>query len=302
MKKSLLSICNPYEYSLCKNVSSIFYPFLLKRIYKKNTGNSLNLKNPKRFTEKIQWLKLNENSTEKTSLVDKLSAKKIISERFNDEVKVAEVYGIWDSFDEIDFNSLPERFALKTNHGFFNTAVITDKSIFLSSAKDKANELYEKMLKTNYAFVSGFEMVYKNIVPKIYAEEELPTNSGQIIPDYQFHCFNGVPRIVQKTLLTSEYKHSNFYDLTWKKLNIGIKGFYQENLYYEDIQPVLFDKMLEIAKELSKDFKYARIDLAEIDNKIVFMEATFTPHSGFMQFLPDSVDFDWGNMLNLNNN
>ncbi len=290
-----------FSYLLYKSLPEHFYPWFLEKIYKQKTGKKLNLKNPKTFTEKIQWLKLYDNIPLKTRLTDKLQARKWCQEKVN-SLNYPYIYGVWNSFDEIDFDILPSNFFLKANHGCAMNIRVENKDNFLKKGKKQVSKIFDKWLKTNFAFVSGFELQYNGISPKIYAEEQLFEETKGRLSDYKVLCMNGKPVFIEY------YKFTFFkdqiiddkiiiYNTKWEKQNFG----HTKNIYEGEIpKPHNFDSMLETAEILAKDFKFVRVDFYEVDKKLYFAELTFTPSSGFMIFNKSEYDLLLGNMLNIN--
>lgn len=259
-----------------KQMKSEEYLEELKIWFKVKVGRELNINNPITINEKIQWLKLFDQREIKTILSDKYLVKNWVADKIGKEY-VVPLLGVWDKSEDIDFNCLPDKFVIKANNGWSQNIIVKNKDSILSSK----NEIIEKTgdwLKLNYAFNNGFELQYLNIEPKIFAEQFLEQLAGDFV-DYKFLCFNGEPKIVfvdhasktknhTRNVLTVDWDSLPF-EIELKKLNIEIK------------RPKNFDKMIEIAKILSRDFYFVRVDLYNIDGKIYFGEMTFTPTSGY---------------------
>lgn len=159
--------------------------------YKKKTGKRLNLRNPKVFTEKIQWLKLNWHCDILTRCTDKYETRKFVEERVGPEI-LKKLYGVYDKVEDIDINRLPDAFVLKVNHGCKQNIFCKNKSNF--DWNHSAGLLNEYLKNNRYS--SYREWAYKNIVPRIICEEHL-TKDGEIIYEYNFYCYSGVPRLVE---------------------------------------------------------------------------------------------------------
>ncbi len=293
----------PYTYNecFCKNLSKDEYPKYLKKIYKSHLNTELDLDNPQKFTEKIQWLKLNDQNFQKTTLSDKILVKTCIKEMLPD-LKITKVYGSWDKFDDIDFKMLPETFILKTNHSCKTNIKIFNKSKLLKSKKLFASlkKFYDYHLNVNFAFCSGFELQYKDIKPKVFAEELIGeiASSALTDTDYKIHCFNGTPMFIEHFTYINNFAKIFIADTNWKQ----IRAAHTVPLYDDDIvipKPKKFDLMLDYAKKLSKDFKYVRCDFLLVKEDLYFAELTFTPSSGFMSFYPKNIDHEWGKLLKL---
>ena len=210
-----------YMYEIFSSADESDYPRLLKLRYKASTGEDLNLDNPKTFNEKIQWLKLYDSTPLKTRLADKYLVRDWIKEKIGEEYLVP-LIGVWDKFDDIDFDALPKQFALKCNHSSGMNIIVTDKSK-MNFAETK--EKFDKWLKTNYAFVGGLELHYKNIPPKIIAEKYLKSDGGLI--DYRFYCMNGKPVQCWVDKFSGTPDHvREIFDMNWKKLDMRCKWPY----------------------------------------------------------------------------
>lgn len=270
-----------------------FFDFLsdenyLKLFYRIRTGKKLNLENPQTFNEKIQWLKLNDRRDIYTTMVDKYKVKKYVANLIGEE-HIISTLGIWENINDIDFESLPNKFVLKCTHDSGGVIVCSDKSkLDIKKVKKKFN----KSLRKNY-FYHGREWPYKNVKPRIIAEEFI----GDKIIDYKFLCYNGV---VKNMFTCSERETGNlcvdFFDLEWNHL--PFQRFYP-NSKKEIKKPVNFEKMIEISEVLAKGTKLVRVDFYEKNNKLYFGEITFSPGSGFEKFTPDEWDLKLGEMIEL---
>ncbi len=266
-----------YEY-YCK-LSPKKYPQELKSWYKEKTGETLHLNNPKTFNEKIQWLKLYDSTPLKTRLADKYLVRDWVKEKVGEDHLVP-LLGVWDKFDDIDFDKLPDKFVLKANHGSGWNIIVTDKS---SLDKVKAKEDMDKWLNKNYAFQPGLELHYMNIPPKVIAEQYIENADGLI--DYRFYCFNGKPEQVWVDIFSGTPNHlRNIFDMDWNLLDVRCK-WPQAGKKLEK-KPHCFDEMKDIAIKLSKDFAFVRVDFFEIDNHVYVGEMTFTPMKGIELFYP----------------
>lgn len=269
-------------------------PELLKKWYKKRTGRELNLENPKSFNEKIQWLKLYDNSPLKTKLADKYLVREWIKENLGEEYLIP-LLGVYDSFDEIDFDKLPDKFVLKANHGCAWNIIVKDKQKF---DKKKAKKKFDKWMKRNYALKAGFEMQYKDIPPKIVAEAFIQDSKGEL-NDYKVLCFNGEPKFIWIDQGRFSNRTENIYDTEW---NLQPFLLTYENSKEEVPPPKNLETMIEFARKLSKDFALVRVDFYNVDGKIYFGEMTFTSASGVDVFKPAEYDLKLGEMLELPKN
>lgn len=255
-----------------------FFPdkFYLKIIYRIRFGCKLNLGCPKGFNEKLNWLKLYDRNPFYTKLADKYAVKEYITATIGKQY-VVPCYGVWESFNAIDFSKLPQQFVLKTNHDSSGVTIVLDKTKFDNKGK---KNFYNKLLKRNW-FYPLREWPYKNIVPRIFAEQFLDEGTGKELSDYKFWCFNGVPKVMYITNKGKEI-YENFYDMDFNPLDID-HGFPRKEPEYA--VPLHFDEMKKLASHLSKGFPFIRIDFFLIGEKIYFGEFTF---------------YDWGGIKPLN--
>lgn len=268
---------NGYLYTLQKTTDPKEYRNLLENYYMYRTGEKLNLDHPKTFNEKIQWLKLYDSLGNKTRLADKYLVREWVRDKIGEEYLVP-LLGAWDSFDDIDFNALPNQFALKCNHGSGMNLVVKDKG---KMGIVQAKAQFDVWMKTNFAFVNGLELQYRDIPRKIIAEKYIEQfDLG--LTDYKIHIFHGVPKIIQVIGNRDLQKHTAkecFLTVDWKAEEL----MYHTYDMYEEIppKPEKLEEMLEIARKLGEGFKYVRVDLYDLDGSIKFGEMTFTPASGF---------------------
>ena len=266
----------------------------LKRRYKARFHRDLNLENPSYYTEKLQWLKLYDRNPLYTKLVDKYEVKKYISSIIGDEY-IIKTLGVWDSFDEIDFESLPEKFVLKCTHDSGGLVICKDKTRFdRKAAKKKIN----RSLKTNFFWV-GREWPYKNVKPRIIAEEYMEDATTKELRDYKFFSFNGVTKalfIATERQNPNEDTKFDFFDENFNHLPFT-NG--HPNALIPPEKPVRFNEMVEIANKLSEGIPHVRVDLYEVNGKVYFGELTFTHWSGFVPFDPEEWDMKFGGWIRL---
>lgn len=262
----------------------------LSYMYHKKFGLKCNFKDPKSFTEKMQWLKLHDRNDEYTVMVDKQGAKEYVAQKL-DSSYIIPTIGVWDSFDQIDFDSLPDKFVLKCTHDSGGLVIVTDKSIF---NKEAAREKINRCLGRNY-FYSGREWPYKNVKPRIIAEEYLENNK-EGLHDYKIWCFNGEPLYIQYvTGRVGNQTYDGFYDLDWNLQDIE---FINPHLDHSVPKPSCLEKMLNAARVLAKGRPFLRCDFYVLeDGSIRFGEMTFYPMSGFQKFKPDTLDMELGEKL-----
>ena len=259
--------------------------------YQIRTGRKLNLKEPQTFNEKLQWLKLYNRKNEYTTMVDKALVKEYVAKRIGKE-HIIPTIGIWDKFDDIDFEKLPQRFVIKCTHDSGGLIICKDKSTFdIDKAKQKIND----RLKYKYYYHSR-EWPYKNVKPKIIIEQYMEDESGYELKDYKIFCFNGEPKFIMVDSDRFIDHKRNVYNTKWEKLDLNI-NFPSTTVNYP--KPKCLNEMLEFSKKLSKHIPFIRTDFYIINNKVYFGELTFYPGSGFQKIEPDEWNYKLGEMIDL---
>lgn len=267
--------------------------FLNKVYTKLICGYKPNIKNPKTFNEKIQWLKLYyfPNNPKAIAMTDKVQIHKVIEEMGID-VKLPNLLFESTSYKDIPWDNLPDKFVLKCNHGCAYNIVCVDKN---SLNKKKATKKIKKWLKENFGLFN-IEPHYSKIKRKVFAEEYL----GEELIDYKFFCFNGEPKFlyVSKDLVHDSTAQISYFDLNWQRLPL-VRDDYKpiDNID----KPSCFNKLIELSKQLSKDFPFVRVDFYVIHGKPYLSEMTFTPSAGMMPINPRRFDREWGDLLNISN-
>ena len=265
----------------------------IKKSFRECFGYELDLENPKTLSEKLMWLRVYDNSPLKTKCADKYEVREYVKEKIGEEYLIP-LYGVYDNFDEIDFDSLPNQFVMKCNHGCGYNIIVKDKAkLDIKDTKAKINT----WLKEDFGSYFG-EIHYSAIKPRIVIEKYIENLDGDI-EDYKYFCFNGKPYcFLYCTDRKSGVLKNSFFDLNWKNMQFNYTG----ELYTKDIKkPKNYELMNEIAKKLSKDFKHVRVDLYNIEGKIYFGELTFTGYGGYYKFQPEEWNLKLGNLLDLNN-
>ena len=262
----------------------------LKIIFKKIMHKSLNLDNPQTFNEKLQWLKLYDRKPEYTTMVDKYAVKKYVADIIGEEY-IIPTLGVWNHFDEIDFDKLPNQFVLKCTHDSGGLVICKDKAIL---DKVAAKKKLETSLKNNY-YWGGREWPYKNVKPRIIAEKYMADD----LCDYKLFCFDGVPRLtlVCSERFTKDGLKEDFYDEAWNHLNLQRPA--HGNVLLPIARPKQYELMKELAAKLSEKIPFVRIDFYEIHNNVYFGEITFYPASGFEGFKPEEWDLKLGEWIQL---
>lgn len=267
----------------------------LQMLYYLKMSERLDLKNPVKFSEKLQWLKLNDQNPEYTAIVDKAAVKEIVAKKIGREY-VIPTLGLWNSLEEIEWDVLPNEFVLKTTHGGggAGVAICRDKSKFdKESAIKKLGISMKGDIYRNYG-----EWPYKDVPKRIIAEELIKTAGSEDLKDYKFFCFDGEPKFLKVDFNRFSDHHANYYDLNWSLLEYGESGFDPDFNHIEE-KPKNFDEMVKIVRTLSQSYKFIRVDLYNADGKIYFGEMTFFPASGMGKWTDPNDDEEIGNLLTI---
>lgn len=266
--------------------------FMSKLYFKIVLKEKLDLENPKTFNEKLQWLKLYYYPQNDLAVkcADKYRVREYIKDKGYENTLVP-LLGVWDNVEDIDWDSLPNKFVLKCNHGCAYNIVCNDKTEF---DRIKAKKQLNTWLKEDFG-AFNIEPHYSNIKKhKITCEEFL----GDNLVDYKFFCFNGIPKFiyVSSDLIHDRQARIGFFNIDGSKINLKRDDYAS----IEKIElPSFYNEMLEMASKLCKDFPFVRVDFFVTDNKYYFAELTFTPSACMMPFNPKEIDLEWGNMLNI---
>lgn len=266
-------------------------------LYWLSTGKEINLKEPKSFQEKLQWIKLNIHKPEFTMMVDKYEAKKYVASIIGED-HIIPTIGVWDSADAIDFSLLPNQFVLKCTHDSGRVIICKDKRFFDSRW---ARKRLTNTLKTDY-YKRSREFPYKNVRHRVIAEKYMEDENRNDLIDYKFFCFNGTARYCQVIQGRSGKETIDFYDREWTHQEfVGLTphvGFSPTPL----LKPEAFPEMLRIADTLASkiDSPFVRIDQYVINGHVYFGEITFYPFMGFGTFRPKEWNLKFGGMIKLN--
>lgn len=267
----------------------------LKIKFKKLMGYPLNLKEPKTFSEKIQWLKLYNHRPEYTKMVDKYAVKGYVANIIGKEY-VIPTLGVWNRVEDIDWDELPNSFVLKCTHDSGGVIICKDK---ISFDREAAIKKMNHSFKKNY-YKIWREWPYKNVPKRIIAEEYInPSPSVTDLPDYKWYCFNGEPKYCQVIQNRSSYETIDFFDTNWEHqefIGLNHKATYASVL---PERPINLDTHIRIVRELSKGMPFVRVDLYETGGNTYFGEITFYPMSGFGKFQPDKYNEILGQMISL---
>lgn len=263
------------------------YPLLM--------GHRLHLAHPRLFTEKLQWLKAYYHDPLYTKLVDKYEVKKWVADKIGEQY-VIPLYGVWNNFDDIDFDTLPDSFVLKTTHTSGGYVVCKSKATF---DKEKARKIITSSLQMDY-YRTTREWQYKDVPRRIIAEKYMPSLGNVDSEEYKITCCNGEVKVftVCRGVPHSDYalRHNDNFDRNFKRQNWY--AFYTPSDKPVE-KPALFDDMIRISETLSAGIPTVRVDLYVIDGKIYFGEMTFNTWAGFIRFTPESQDKVMGEWLKL---
>lgn len=276
-----------------KNLIKIPDKIYLQLKYETIIGNKLNLVEPKTFNEKLQWLKLYDRNPKYINMVDKYEAKQYVSNLIGNQY-IIPTLGIYNKFEEINFEKLPNEFVLKPTH--------TSGDIYVCKNKENINlkelkRLTSKWLKRNYYYVHR-EWPYKNIKPRLIIEKYMKEENKEELTDYKFMCFNG--KVKCSFVCLDRYSKDglkvDFYDINWKKLPFS-RHYPNSDIIIP--KPHNYELMINLAEKLSKGIPFVRVDFYEINGKVYFGELTFYPGSGFEEFKPEKFDKILGDLIKL---
>lgn len=271
-------------------VTSWLYPKLVPdkkaviRYYKKKSGgNIVNLENPIKFSEKLQWYKLNSKNPLMQTCADKVAVREYIKS-IGFGYLLNDVHGIYSKVKEIKWDELPNQFVIKAAHGSGQNIIVSDKSkLDVRHAKRMLNSWLHQDISW-----SGREWVYKDMPRRIIAEKFLKDETGEL-RDYKFFCFNGKPTFMQLEVGRYTDKNTrNFYDMDWNLMPFGKEIPHNPHIVVE--KPEKFEEMKQIASELCKPFQFVRVDLYQVQGKVYFGELTFFPAGGAPDFVPSEYD------------
>lgn len=285
------------RFFILKTLSFLPAKLMLKLQYFIKFNRNLDLKNPKRFTEKVQHYKLFFRNLEMCNCVDKYLVRDFVVSRGSEQY-LNELYGVYNKADDIDFSILPKKFVVKTTDGGGG------ENVFLCKDKSTLNISSVVRIVNNWRYKDVNSMAYEwayegakksRIVIEKYLEDK--SNTDGSIDDYKFFCFEGKLKYIVVDVDRYVGHKRNFYDANWNLLDVSSDC---PKANRELIRPVGLDKMVQLAEKLSKGFPFVRVDLYNIQGKIIFGELTFYPWSGYVKFTPDSFDLEMGKCFNTN--
>lgn len=267
---------------------------LLRIKYKRILNEKLNLENPTIFSEKIQWLKLHWYDPLATLCADKFEVRKFVRDRIGEHY-LNELYSVYNSVDEIVLEELPNSFVMKCTHGSGFNIICRNKT---DLDWNKESKKIRRWLKRNY-YLANREWVYKDIKPRIICERLLIEDEVQgALTDYKFFCFHGEVKFCQVIRGRGVNETIDFYDEKWERLPfVGLRELPNSSKVYP--KPEKYEEMMHLAKVLSEDFPFVRVDFYYVEGRIYFGEMTFFPKSGFGSFYPKIWNRTIGDMLQL---
>ena len=259
--------------------------------YLRSCGKRLDLKSPKLFNEKLQWLKLHNRKTEYIAMVDKYEVKRIVAKTIGKQYIIPTI-GVYDSFNEIDFEQLPKQFVIKCTHDSGGLVICKNKD---ELNIDDARKTINSCLRRNF-YYAGREWPYKHVKPRIIIEKYMEDESGYQLKDYKMFCFNGVVKLIMVDSDRFSNHKRKVYDENWKQIDINI-NYPTSEISFE--KPKCLNEMIALGEKLSKSIPFVRVDFYVIKNKLYFGEITFYPGSGFQKITPTKWNKVLGDMIDL---
>lgn len=264
----------------------------LKMLFKTRMGRNLNLKDPKTYNEKLQWIKLYDRKPEYTVYVDKHAVKDYVASMVGEQY-IIPTFKVWDNVKDIDFDSLPNQFVMKCTHDSGSLVICKDKN---NLDRKAAIKRMKKGLKHS-GYWHAREWPYKNVPRRIIAEQYLVDDSGFELKDYKVMCFNGEPKLIEIHRGRYTDKHiQDFYDCDWVKQPIT-----QDYVISNDIlpKPIFLDEMLELSRKLSVGIPHVRVDWYYANGQLYFGELTFFDGAGLTPFDQEEWDYTMGSWIEL---
>ncbi len=265
----------------------------LSLLFRGQFHKKLNFANPQTYNEKLQWLKLNDRKPLYHTIVDKYEVKSYVASKIGSQY-VIPTLGVWDNPDEIDFESLPQKFVLKCTHDSGSTIVCHNKDLLdIKMVKKKLNGCLKRS-----TFWFGREWPYKDLKPRVIAEQLLESESENGLDDYKVLCFHGEPKLIEVHSGRYTTHHTmEYYDTNWQRKDIQQTRYQMAEI--PQMMPSPLAEMLELSAELSKDFIHIRVDWYIIKSQLFFGELTFYDASGLVSFKDEKWDYEFGSWINL---
>lgn len=276
------------------------YPWLIKDdrkyieyVWKHRMNYPLNLDNPRRYNEKLQWMKLYDRRDVYTKMVDKYEAKEYVQDIIGSEYVIPTI-AVWNNTEDIEWDKLPNQFVLKCTHDSGGLVICKDKTTL---DRKKAIDKLKKSLQNDF-YMAAREWPYKNVPRRIIAEQYMEDEKTKELRDYKFFCFNGVPKalFVATERQNREEPYFDFFDMEFNHLEMKHGHPNAPNL---PEKPKCFEEMKVIAAKLSEGYPHLRVDLYEVNGKVYFGELTLFHHTGMVNFEPASWDDTFGSWIDL---
>lgn len=278
---------------LVKKLKFLPQEFYARVYYEYYYEKKLDLDNPVEFNEKIHWLKVYYHPDILTKLVDKYEVRKYVEEKVGGKY-LNELLGLYNKVSEVKFDEMPSQFVLKTTHGYNNNIIVRNKA---SLNKTKTRFLLSKWMLRNQYYVGGQEWAYKNAPHRIIAEKYLPEIDTEGVSDIKFYCFNGQPEFIEVMIAVANKVFRSYFDIHWNPLEVGRVKI---ALYKKKVEkPKNLEEMVEVATKLADKFPFVRVDLYNINGKILFGELTFYPADGRHPFYPEKYNKIFGDKMKL---
>lgn len=257
----------------------------VKYHYEYFSGKKLDLDNPVGFNAKIEWYKVYFRPKLLTQLADKFSVRAYVEDKIGAEY-LNELFAVYDNPEQINYDSLPNSFIMKANHTNGHNIIVKDKN---KLNKSKTEKKFKKWLKKNQYYRRGQEWAYKNIKPKLVIEKFLKEDGKESLVDYKFYCFNGVPKFIDIHIDREEDHKQGCFDLDFNLLPFGKSKSYKS--ISEGIEkPSNLKEMVKLAKLLSENLPFVRVDFYSVNGKTIFGELTFYPADARKQFYPENYN------------
>lgn len=283
--------------AICQITLSYLSPLIPDKLYLKifhrlYLGYCLDLKHPKTYQEKQQWLKLYNRKPEYTVMADKVKAKEWVANKIGEE-HIIPTIGVWKDPAEIDFDALPDKFVLKCNHNSgLGMCICKDKK---KLDIDKVKRELLKGIKQNY-FLHAREWPYKDIPRRIFAEKFMADGNNTDLTDYKFFCFDGEPFMMYVSQDNAENTTTDFFDMNYNRLPIRMKDPNSKN---PPSKPSKFEEMKAFARILSKGIPHVRVDFYVINDFVYFGEMTFFHNAASTKVYPNEWNYKLGDMIKL---
>ena len=263
-------------------------------LYEYYTGKKLNLNNPIEFNEKIQWYKIFYRPKILTQLVDKYAVREYVETEIGAQY-LNEIYGVYNTPEEIPYEKLPQKFVIKATHSSGHNVIVTNKA---QLDQRKTNKLLKKWLGINQYYRAGQEWAYKDVEPRLLVEKFIIDDKRTSLTDYKLYCFDGKVKFIEVHIDREEKLKVANFDLNFNELPFNKMPL--ENRIKEPIdKPINLDKMVELSEKLSKDFPFVRVDFYSVEGKTIFGEMTFYPSDGRKDYVPDEYNAIIGNYFEL---